>query len=490
MSSFNNVIFPKVIQLLILILILNTQLNSQNDTLIYNIDIKNPHKTAFCLKNNSNTFISFKLKLNNKFFYNDSEIVSYINSVYNNYSDELLYQKAWRFVIDNTIHKTPLTYNRWQHNPYIFLNSIGFGYCDDINTNLSILWKILGYESRVCDLNGHVVCEIKINDRWECYDADFGAYHINANNNVANIDELENNIDLFKKSNTIEYINHNSTNKLINTKKYISFYQTKDNHANNWYDSFPGFYPDNFNLPPNSILEFPGKYIDSIKTQFDVIKNTTSNAKLTIPKSWTGEIYQPLQLVAIEGKGKIKIDNISFEIGTKEFNTFLRKNNKILTSFELIESNSEIIAIYFVNPYLLKVFNNKLMLTGNNIDLIECNTINLNESEYIGYGLIDNVKIKEIVKKLNNRNNIIVKNKTDFYKKVEDYFLIENTDNDTKNKIYKNIETIFSKINANKHTVFYTYMSKNVFFAMFMHEIDDLNSKMINKMITHFSGKK
>ncbi len=481
---YGNMVFKMGVKIsIILILFASLQLNSQIDTLIYNINVEEPQKAAFCLKNNSDSLISFKLKFNNKFFYNDSEIASYIKSGYNKYPNEPLHQKTWRFVIDNIIHQPPLSFEQWQHNPFIFLNSIGFGICDDINTNLAILWKMCGYESRVWDLNSHVVAEVKINDRWECYDANFGAYHINPNNTIANIGELENNIELFSDSQTFDYPKHNYANLMINTKRYISHYQTKNNYANEWYNSYPDFYPNNFNLPPDSYLEFPGVYNDSIKTQFNIQKNTTSNARLVILKSWTGKVYQPLQLANIKGKGIIKIDNISFELGAKELSNFLRKNDRIITSFEIIESNSEIIAIYFVNPIVFKVLNNnKLMLAGNDIELIKCNEISLNESEYISYREIDFIKIKDIAKKLDE-----IEDENDFDKKMKNFFIIENTDNNTKIKTNNNIKNTISKINKEKLNVFYKQMRTNVVFVLFMYEVNKKNSNIINEMIAYFN---
>ena len=89
-------------------------------------------------------------------------------------------ERLWRFIRDNRYFFDPLTGARWYHSPAIFFNSAGFGYCDDAHRrSTELLITAMGYSARVWGLNGHVVAEVLVNNRWEMWDPDLEVYYRN-----------------------------------------------------------------------------------------------------------------------------------------------------------------------------------------------------------------------------------------------------------------------------------------------------------------------
>lgn len=123
-------------------------------------------------------------------FSDKDEMLAYIAAIPPMYDGEPDYRKAWRFLTARAYFYTPFTGSDQQHDPLLFVNSLGYGYCDDFATVLAKIWQWQGYESRVWWLNGHVVPEIEVNDRWMMFDGDFGLYYTDRAGDVASVTEL------------------------------------------------------------------------------------------------------------------------------------------------------------------------------------------------------------------------------------------------------------------------------------------------------------
>src|SRR5690606_28353308 len=100
-------------------------------------------------------------------------------------------EEAWKYVSQSTFWISPLTSKSWQHNPILFLNSIGGGFCDDRASVLAGIWRNWFDSVRVIGLNGHVVSEVYSINKWKMYDADRKVAYLNANNEVCSVAELE-----------------------------------------------------------------------------------------------------------------------------------------------------------------------------------------------------------------------------------------------------------------------------------------------------------
>lgn len=110
--------------------------------------------------NETNNLFSFSFDLNGKAFLSDSlHLVDEILQINDDKNLGFPYQ-TWKYLINNSYHYIPLTSEIWLHNPFVFLNSIGSGFCDDVS---SVFLQIMGfknYPARVWALNGHVVPEV------------------------------------------------------------------------------------------------------------------------------------------------------------------------------------------------------------------------------------------------------------------------------------------------------------------------------------------
>ena len=109
------------------------------------LNTEDPSTNAIRLSNTGSKSAHFKMKVNGNIYFNLQDILEAIKKMPVEYPGEPLHRKAWRYVINTTTRAPPLTIERWQHNPVLFLNSLGFGYCDDKASVLSFIWTELGY---------------------------------------------------------------------------------------------------------------------------------------------------------------------------------------------------------------------------------------------------------------------------------------------------------------------------------------------------------
>jgi hypothetical protein len=132
----------------------------------------------------------FSISSDGHLFRDKDDMLAYIAMLPPMYEGEPDYRKAWRFLTARAYFYTPYTGSDEQHDPLRFVNSLGYGYCDDFASVLATIWQWQGYESRVWWMTGHVVPEIKVNDRWMMFDADMGVYYVDTSSEPASVEEL------------------------------------------------------------------------------------------------------------------------------------------------------------------------------------------------------------------------------------------------------------------------------------------------------------
>lgn len=383
----------------------------------YDVKIQNPMRSSLLLRNNSNNTIEFKLKLNDKIFYSEHEIRYYIDRCINSVKSEPLYRKAWSFVMQHTYHHIALSAGQWLHSPLLFINSIGFGLCDDINTFLSNVWQICGYQSRVWHLKGHVVPEILSPEKWELYDADYGRYYITKNKQIASVQDI-----LEDKS----IINHQTNrNKLSNNLMSLfrlndlirSYFHNGSCHIEGWYNNYPVFSPGNFTITPGGYFQFPAFLKENIYVPKVGKLQNIMVAKLVIPKGYTGVISQPLQLVEVIGEGtfQFNVGKSNIRLNKSKYSNFL---NEICNSCTIVNSRSDIAIFYFINPYIFRLEKqNFLRVTGSNYKSIGVEIKELENDQFFIYpdDLIDKIMTRNnddlqvIIEDLINSKNFIDK---------------------------------------------------------------------------------
>jgi len=160
-------------------------------------DFGGPAKSA-TISNTAGTDLRIGLKVNGSALVaSDAEVVAEVRALMLADSTGASLSPArrfalalWRHVMRNRTHFDPLTAWNWVHSPVLFMNSLGFGYCDDVASVFSKVARQAGYSARVWSLSGHVVPEMQVDGRWEMYDPDLGVFYLDAAGRVCGVEEL------------------------------------------------------------------------------------------------------------------------------------------------------------------------------------------------------------------------------------------------------------------------------------------------------------
>lgn len=327
------------------------------------------------LKNSGNKVSCFTIKLNENNFNNEDEIVEKIRKMPDEFLKEPVERKAWRFVQNNLDRSSPITPERWQHSPLLMINSIGFGQCDDFAAVLNFIWKKQGFQSRVWGLEGHVVPEVYINNKWQMYDPIHAVYYLNSKNEIAGVDELSAHPEFITHPIIDENIKLNDSINFFsairfsgrNAKKYESSY---DNKVNNWYDISAEIMSPEICLPPGATMEFPVDYSSKIytKTFLGSQKELHSFMKITLNEKWSGKISFPFVIATIKGKGEVEINGRTYNMEADSLNQYLTSFSTFNSSLNFINTSEEVEIYCLLNPLIFKMKGiDTLKLEGTNI---------------------------------------------------------------------------------------------------------------------------
>ena len=99
-------------------------------------------------------------------------------------------RKLWRFVRDNTYHAAPVNGEQWTNAAWPAINSFGWAFCANVSAALVQIARAAGYESRIWELNGHVVPELLIDSAWEMFDPDIAIYYHRRDRRIAGVQDL------------------------------------------------------------------------------------------------------------------------------------------------------------------------------------------------------------------------------------------------------------------------------------------------------------
>ena len=329
-------------------------------TIVRKVSVANPGRTALKITNTTNSTLTFSLELNGSPKFEIAQIADYVSSMPSEYDDEPLERKAWRFVRDNLKFNTAYSEKKWQHNPHLLLNSLGFGQCDDHCTLLVQLWKELGFEARVWSLTGHVVSEVKSNNKWQMFDAAYGVYYYNQEKQVASVQELSSQNSLierpieitpFRKSNDLytQFARYNSST----ANKYAT---QQDNSVSTWFAEDDTGIDNQIQLPAAGSITFP---LNKENYQFEVLHNSASLKEafvsyisVTIPKNQTGVVKLPFVLAGVKGEGVVELNDERYEVSDVEANVL---KPGFISEIKVIENKGGINLAYYINPNLFKL---------------------------------------------------------------------------------------------------------------------------------------
>jgi len=302
--------------------------------------------STISISNNSDKAIRFHLKLNDSFPLSVDEICLRIENMAKEYS---LSPKiaAWKFCSLNTVRFIDsYSEHQWIHSPFILINSLGGGLCDDRATALTCLWKKLGYQSRIVHLNGHAVAEVKDGAVWELYDPDYGIYYTDRDGNTVGVGYLEQNANI-----GLNMIGADSIIQLMikygtaDYKRLMSKYASSEDNTRDEFDQCANFETASNNafiLPAGSSLEMVA---GSEKRPSAIV--------IKLKPESTGTLQIPLVPYAWVGEGSFSTKAGNFDVSEGQT---LKFSNEVLQDSIAIHKVNEVVYVYFlVNPKICKL---------------------------------------------------------------------------------------------------------------------------------------
>jgi len=259
----------------------NGSLSSELSYRSFYFKTDSPQSNFVRILNSGITPVSFQMNLNNSLFSSQNDLINAIISAKDDFENEPIQRKVWRFIRDNRYHGHPLTVAQWNHDPTLFMNSIGFGYCDDASAVYHHIMTALGYTVRIWDLTGHVVPEVLINSRWEMFDSDQGVYYYDRDGDIAGVEEL-----VLDPSIINEPINPFTDNPFAYSLTLADIYATSNNNSvclSCGINTVTNYLLQ-FQLPPSGLLEIPGIFASPLQNIYNETTPKYTNARLVIPQ--------------------------------------------------------------------------------------------------------------------------------------------------------------------------------------------------------------
>lgn len=348
----------------------NTKSNlTKIDKCSYGLETNNPDKVVFEITNNGgDSFFTFKLNGNK--FYESLDDLSYEIKLKEHKSTSIK-ESIFSFVSSNSYNIFPLTEENWYHNPLLFVNSLGFGFCDDTAKVFGEIMKYNGYNVRIVELGGHIVSEIQDQGgEWEMFDPDYGVYFKDENNKILDVDFLSVHPELIT----------NPVNKMVikvakfnpYTNRYAELYSTKQNNRAVELDNNKKEDVNKIFFPSKGRIMFP--YFNSMK--LPAIENSYvsffKNIKLSISENYRGKIRNPMVIQSFSGEGVIKYKNQEID----NLDDYKMDFNKFSDDVEIIEAKKNLSIFYLINPIRFSLKKeNILEIEGENCELYEVDVI-------------------------------------------------------------------------------------------------------------------
>ena len=318
-------------------------------------------KSIQIISNQSAKLAHYNLAINGKeFIHSLDELISCIDKGRGKSRKE----SVWMYTSKNSYHFVPLTEKKWYHDPIIFFNSVGFGYCDDVSIINSIIWNGMGYSSRIWNINlgTHIVSEVSEDGiTWELFDSDLGLV-FNEGGGALSIDRL---IEMQTIDQAALKINGeiNEYRKKYISDHMLSWDSFKYNYAslNNYVETSDledfksdSIYDYRLGLPPGAQLLIGHKVGQPLSTSkieeqnwlvpdyYNLIIRAENIAKYSF--------MIPLVLQSVSGKGTFEVDGVEY---------FLPEDNKLLSNIinEWDSSIRKVTTINVVNLELIYLLN-------------------------------------------------------------------------------------------------------------------------------------
>jgi hypothetical protein len=347
-----------------------------------------PHQHAISIRNVSQAAVPFVLRHNGaRLFTNGPQILDELTASPDAFPGEPLQRKLWRGVRDGTYHWTPLTEAYWQHSPLLLLNSIGFGFCDDVASALTTLARDAGFEARTWALNGHVVPEILADGRWELWDPDLAVYYFDRQGLVAGVEELAADTSLITAPEepralttwawpydpAVADIYGTTANNSIVGAGYEAFYVEPRATAP-------------LALPAGAAVTYPGKWSAQPTSTDGTAPPVVTQLKMDLPAGFTGTVDWPLVLWDVQGSGRVRFGGVEYAAGSPEVTAALQALLPPPEGVEVLEATGTVTLVYLVNPVRFGLRSTtELRLVSPQAWALQVDLVDLAPSEDVGY---------------------------------------------------------------------------------------------------------
>jgi hypothetical protein len=235
----------------------------------------------------------------------------------------------------------------------LFLNSIGFGYCDDVSAVFGSLAKSAGYSARGWSLDGHVVAEIQDDVRWEMYDPDLAVYYNDRADEVAGVEQLSADPSLI----TSPVAAVSSWSWPYSQPVADLYASTSDNTLIPDDEFFVEANPAGpLELPPRGRITYPGSWTPGPISVYGGTPPASAQLRLDLPAGFTGTVDWPLVAWDVQGSGRVQIGGVEYAAGSAELLAALHSVISLPylatppRSVQVIEATGSLAIIFLANP--------------------------------------------------------------------------------------------------------------------------------------------
>lgn len=259
----------------------------------------------------------------------------------------------WRLVMRNRTHFDPLTSWNWVHSPVLFMNSLGFGYCDDVASVFAKVARQAGHAARVWSLTGHVVPEIMVDGRWEMYDPDLGVFYLDAQGRVCGVEELAANPRLITEpllaslpgwAYELAATDGGTPDDEVRYSALVAdiYSSTADNSVSPGYDEIPYAPPSGRPLlvPAASTVTIGLRSEASVVTYYGEMLPRQGCLRIDLPPGPDRVLDLPLIPLRIAGAGGVRVDGEAYLVGSEALRQRLTAFEQPVNRIELQSSTS------------------------------------------------------------------------------------------------------------------------------------------------------
>jgi hypothetical protein len=334
------------------------------------VQLPAPDQTAVTLFNGGRTDIELKLGVNGKLFYQstDTILTAVDAAIPADPPGDPFISSLWHLVSTTSARFASLTSQMWIHDPALFLNSLGFGLCDDRASVMAHLAVERGYTVRMWDLEGHVVPEFLIGGRWEVWDPDMRAYYRNRSGAIASMDELSADPSLI--TDPVERLP--AADPIAYTQEQADKYSTTfDNRLYSPYLDPVEEQQARIVLPAGGTIHVFGIWADAPISYLSTSVALKADMEIDVPAGWSGELISGFVPVAVEGTGQFSVRGKVLDIGSPEAAAELAQVDTSFGALSIVQASGAVRVIVLVNPVLATLQpTTSLVMEGFNVGAI------------------------------------------------------------------------------------------------------------------------